>query len=52
MILAAKLLIIALCLYSMWLLHLDTKTLTFCLFFLVPEALLHCRVVVVVKLKY
>ena len=35
-----------LCLYLLWLLHLDTET--FLAFFLVTEAVLHCRVVVVV----
>ena len=48
-----KLLIIALCVYSMWLLHIDTKALTFFLFFLGTEALLHtllrCRIVVVAQ---
>ena len=48
---ATKLLVIALLLYSLWQLHLDTKTLTFFTFFRVPEALLRCRVVIVAKLN-
>ena len=38
-------------LYSLWLLHLDTETLTFFEFCVVSEALLRCRVVVFTKLK-
>ena len=37
--------------YSLWPLDLDTETLKCFLFFLVTEALLRCRVVVVTKLK-
>ena len=36
---------------SLWLLHLDSETLTIVLFFRVTKALLHCRVVVVAKLN-
>ena len=35
----------------MWQLQLDTETLTFFEFFLVPEDLLRCRVVLVAKLE-
>ena len=42
---ATKLLVIAWFLYSLRLLHLDTKTLNFFEFILVPKALLRCRVV-------
>ena len=48
---ATQLLVTALLQYSLWLLHLDTETLTYFEFSLVPEALLRCRVVVVAKLK-
>ena len=48
---ATKVLVIVLCLYSLWQLHLDSETLIFWYFFLVTEALLRCRVVVVAKLK-
>ena len=40
---ATQLLIIALPLYSLWLLHLDTETLTLFEIFLAPEALLRCH---------
>ena len=36
---------------SFWQLHLDTETLTFFEFFIVPEALLRCRVVTKAKAK-
>ena len=42
---ATLLLVIELFLYSLRLLHLDTKTLNFFEFILVPKALLRCRVV-------
>ena len=42
-----KWLIIALCLPSVWLLHLYTETLLLLIFFHVPDALLHCRIVTV-----
>ena len=48
---AKKWLVIAFCLYPLWLLLLDTETLTFFDFFLGTEALLRCRIVVVAKLK-
>ena len=40
-----------LCLYLLWLLHLDTEAWTFSVLLLVTEALLHCRVAFVAKLK-
>ena len=46
-----KILAMAQCLFSWRLLHLDTETLTFFIFFSFTEALLCCRVVVVEKLK-
>ena len=36
--------------YSLWVLYLDNETITFLQFFLVPEDLLRCRVVVVAML--
>ena len=41
--------VIALCQHLMLLLHLETETLTFFEFFLVPQALLRCRVVFIAK---
>ena len=43
--LATKLLVNTCCLFSVWLLHLDTKSFTFVVFFLVTAALLSCYVV-------
>ena len=40
---------IAKCLYSVWVLHLDTEARTCIVFFLVTEAYLRCRVVAVAK---
>ena len=37
------------CLYSTCLLHLDNEVLRFFIFFLVPDALFYCRIVVVAK---
>ena len=48
---ATTLFVIAILLYFLWLLLLDTKTLIFFTFVLVFEALLCCSVVVVAKLK-
>ena len=45
-----KWLTIALCQYSLWLLHFDTEASIFFVFFRVTEALLRCRVVIVAKL--
>ena len=42
---------IAILLYLLWLSHLDTEAQLFFDFFLVPEAILCCRNVVVAKLK-
>ena len=42
---------IAFCLYFLWLLHLDSETITCFRFYQVPGALLSCRVVVVAKLN-
>ena len=47
----SKLLDFAFLLYSLWQLHLVTETLIVFEFFLFPEALLRCRVVVVAKIK-
>ena len=44
-------LITAGCLYSMWIFHLGTKAFNFVVFFLVPDALLPCCVVVVAELE-
>ena len=46
-----KLLLIALWLYSLWLLHLDTEALTFFEFFFVTKALTCCCVVIVAQLN-
>ena len=46
-----QLFIIALHLYSLWLLHYDTEALTFFKKFLVTEALLRCCVIIVAKLN-
>ena len=50
---AKQLLIVVLCLYSLWLLHLDTKALKYFtfLFFHVTETLFRCRIVGVAELK-
>ena len=42
---------IMVCLCSLWLLYLHTDALLFVVFFLVTEALFHCRVVAFAKLK-
>ena len=47
---ATKLYVTSILLHLVWLLRLETETLLFFDFFLVPEGLLRCRVVVVAKL--